>query len=247
VDRQAWTLVARTGHRTPDAGRGRGQVTTARPASGPPEPPRRATARWDAQPCSCGRAPAALGSPCRLGGEAAFQREIASRRQLLGRSARVERRLGALLSSDDFGSSVERSAKLHPLWQGQGAVLHVLDSVEASVWWVAKPGEATCRFGHGAALLNHRRCVGPRLAGVHLAKRPVEEHAQGHQQGDGAHAENGGDQPGPLDHHADQGGSDRDAGPLRWATVPVAITPPTAAAPLSGSQPRGCGIQVGRQ
>jgi hypothetical protein len=27
------------------------------------------------------------------------------------------RRLGALLSSDDFGSSVERAAKLHPLWQ----------------------------------------------------------------------------------------------------------------------------------
>jgi hypothetical protein len=26
VDRQAWTLVARTGHRTPDAGRGRGQA-----------------------------------------------------------------------------------------------------------------------------------------------------------------------------------------------------------------------------
>jgi hypothetical protein len=95
-----WTLALDTGHWTPDAGRGRGQVTTARPASGPPGPPRRATARWDAQPCSCGRAPAALGSPCRLGGEAAFQREIASRRQLLGRSARVERRLGALLSSD---------------------------------------------------------------------------------------------------------------------------------------------------
>jgi hypothetical protein len=44
-------------------------------------------------------APAALDSPCRLGGEAAFEREIASRRQLLGRSAGVERRLGALLSS----------------------------------------------------------------------------------------------------------------------------------------------------
>ena len=53
VDRQAWTLVARTGHRTlaEDVDR----VTKARPASGPPGPPRRATARWDAQPCSCGR------------------------------------------------------------------------------------------------------------------------------------------------------------------------------------------------
>ena len=93
-----WSLAPDTGHRTlaEDVDR----VTKARPASGPPGPPRRATARWDAQPCSCGRAPAALGSPCRLGGEAAFQREIASRRQLLGRSARVERRLGALLSSE---------------------------------------------------------------------------------------------------------------------------------------------------
>jgi hypothetical protein len=92
-------------------------VTTARPASGPPGPPRRATARWDAQPCSCGRRLRALDSPCRLGGEAAFQREIASRRQLLGRSAGVERRLGALLSSNDYGSSVEPTAKRHPLWQ----------------------------------------------------------------------------------------------------------------------------------
>jgi hypothetical protein len=52
-DRQAWTLDARTGHRTPAEDTDR--VTTARPASGPPGPPRRATARWDAQPCSCGR------------------------------------------------------------------------------------------------------------------------------------------------------------------------------------------------
>ena len=43
-----------------------------------------------------------------LGGAAAFQREIASRRQLLGRSAGVERRLGALLSLDDL--RVERRA-----------------------------------------------------------------------------------------------------------------------------------------
>jgi hypothetical protein len=53
ADRQAWTLVARTGHRTlaQDVDR----VTKARPASGPLGPPRRATAHWDAQPCSCGR------------------------------------------------------------------------------------------------------------------------------------------------------------------------------------------------
>jgi hypothetical protein len=79
-------------HRTPDTGHRTlaedvDRLTKARPASGPPGPPRRATGRWDAQPCSCGRRLRALGSPCRLGGEAAFQREIASRRRLLGRSA----------------------------------------------------------------------------------------------------------------------------------------------------------------
>jgi hypothetical protein len=95
----AQTPALDTGHRTlaEDVDR----VTTARPASGPPAPPRRATARWTPN-----RVP--VDSPCRLGGEAAFQREIASRRQLLGRSAGVERRLGALLSSDEF--RVERRA-----------------------------------------------------------------------------------------------------------------------------------------
>ena len=50
VDRQGWTLVARTGHRTLDT-RHRmlaedvDRLTKARPASGPPGPPRRATAR----------------------------------------------------------------------------------------------------------------------------------------------------------------------------------------------------------
>ena len=58
-----WTPVAGTGkrgHWSPDTGRrtlaeGVDRLTKARPASGPPGPPRRATARWDAQPCSCGR------------------------------------------------------------------------------------------------------------------------------------------------------------------------------------------------
>ena len=114
-----WSLAPDTGHRTPDAGRGRGQADEG--AAG-------IRTSWATTPSdrALGRptvflwtAPAALGSPCRLGGEAAFQREIASHRQLLGRSAGVERRLGALLSSDDYGSSVERTAKLHPLWQVQ--------------------------------------------------------------------------------------------------------------------------------
>jgi hypothetical protein len=66
-----WTLVARTGHRTlaEDVDR----VTKARPASGPPGPPRRATVRWDAQPCSCGRRwRCSTAHAGRLGGEAAF-------------------------------------------------------------------------------------------------------------------------------------------------------------------------------
>jgi hypothetical protein len=58
-----WTL--RRPHRTPVPWTGKrghrtlaedvDRATKARPASGPPGPPRRATARWDAQPCSCGR------------------------------------------------------------------------------------------------------------------------------------------------------------------------------------------------
>ena len=55
-----WSLAPDTGHRTPDTGHRTlaedvDRLTKARPASGPPGPPRRATARWDAQPCSCGR------------------------------------------------------------------------------------------------------------------------------------------------------------------------------------------------
>jgi hypothetical protein len=95
-----WSLALDTGHWTPDAGRGRGQGDEG--AAG-------IRTSWATTPSdrTLGRptvflwtAPAALDSPCRLGGEAAFQREIASRRQLLGRSAGVERRLGALLSSE---------------------------------------------------------------------------------------------------------------------------------------------------
>jgi hypothetical protein len=113
--RGPWSLAPDTGHWTPDAGRGRGQADEG--AAG-------IRTSWATMPSDRAlghptvflwTAPAALGSPCRLGGEAAFQREIASRRQLPGRSAGVEQRLGALLSSDDYGSSVERTATLHPL------------------------------------------------------------------------------------------------------------------------------------
>jgi hypothetical protein len=48
-----WSLAPDTGRRTlaGDADR----VTTTRPASRPPGPPRRVIVRWDAQLCSCGR------------------------------------------------------------------------------------------------------------------------------------------------------------------------------------------------
>src|SRR5215218_3064705 len=67
VDRQAWTLVAGTGHWTPDAGRGRGQGddgTAGIQTSWTTTPGDRALGRptvflWTG--------PAGLGSPCRLG------------------------------------------------------------------------------------------------------------------------------------------------------------------------------------
>jgi hypothetical protein len=45
-------------------------------------------------------------------------RNHGSDRPLLGVALPSKPRLGALLSSDDYGSSVERTAKRHPLWRG---------------------------------------------------------------------------------------------------------------------------------
>ena len=44
---------------------------------------------------------------------------------------RQQRTRGALLSSDDFGSSVERTAKLHPLWQGARRERHKLEQARS--------------------------------------------------------------------------------------------------------------------
>ena len=46
----------------------------------------------------------------------------AATRQLQGDIPPFSQRLGALLSSDDFGSRVERTAKLHPLWRANETV-----------------------------------------------------------------------------------------------------------------------------
>ena len=91
-----WSLTPDTGHWTSDAGRGQ-----------PDEGAAGIRTSWATTPSdrALGRptvflwtAPAALGSPCRLGGEAAFQREIASRRQLLvARRGRAAPRRTAVL------------------------------------------------------------------------------------------------------------------------------------------------------
>jgi hypothetical protein len=125
--------------RTLDAGRGRGQADEG--AAG-------IRTSWATTPSdrALGRptvflwtAPAPLGSPCRLSGEAAFQREMASRWQLLGRSAGVERRLGALLSLDDFGSSVGRRDGGHPVYGKAGRAIGC-SSLERllRVWWCVR-------------------------------------------------------------------------------------------------------------
>src|SRR5215218_6695179 len=71
------TSAGHSGRWTPDAGRGHRQGDEGTAGSGPPGPPRRATARWDAQTMFLWTAPAVPLSPWRLGGEATFQREIA--------------------------------------------------------------------------------------------------------------------------------------------------------------------------
>jgi hypothetical protein len=117
LDRHVWTLDARTGHWTPNAGRGRGKgdqgtagIRTSRAHHA--ERPRAGTPKvflWTA--------PAALGSPCRLGVRppASARLPLRTTRRLLGRSA-AKPRLGALLSSDDYGSSVGRRSGGHPVY-----------------------------------------------------------------------------------------------------------------------------------
>jgi hypothetical protein len=101
---------------------------------------------WATTPSGCplGRrtvflrtAPAVLGVPCRLGGEAACQ--CAKLPIALSDSCSValpaaKRRLGALLSSDDYGSSVERRGGCHPVHAGREDAY----GVRCSVCWVER-------------------------------------------------------------------------------------------------------------
>ena len=53
--------------------------------------------------------------------------------------------LDAVLSSDDYGSSVKRTAKLHPLWRGLG-VYQALDAVHLWRTWGSPLGYGGCRL-----------------------------------------------------------------------------------------------------
>jgi hypothetical protein len=65
---------------------------------------------------------------------------------------------GALLSSDDFGSSVEPAEKLHPLWQGARRDRHKLEQA---------------RSGFDQGVVSELRAVysGVRCAGVGWRRR----------------------------------------------------------------------------
>jgi hypothetical protein len=120
--------------------------TPSTPPGTPPEPKRRGqgtderhgrhsdiTDRHDHEDSLPGRRTPPLGPALRLGNQdrlgdgntASATVTTSVTRQLLGVAPSPRPRLGALLSSDDFGSSVERTATLHPLRQGR-------------LWWDSK-------------------------------------------------------------------------------------------------------------
>jgi hypothetical protein len=129
-----------------------------------------------------------------------------------------------------YGSSVERTAKLLPLWQ-----LKARFYMCWTAWKLAWDGSMSVEkrridLGHGAALLDHGNVSG--LArGRPSGEATVEAHAQGHHQVDGAYAQDGGDQPGPLDHLADPDGSPLGCRPAEMGNSARCHHPPTAAAP----------------
>jgi hypothetical protein len=65
--------------------------------------------------------PAAIGNQdCLAVNTATAILAMTTTRQLHGGTPRSRLRLGALLSLDDYGLSVERNGGRHPLWQGDG-------------------------------------------------------------------------------------------------------------------------------
>ena len=116
---------------------GQGNGRTARKAFGHPRSPRpQGGPPGHAEPLLWGRC-LRLGNQGRLrdGNTASATVTTAVTRQLLGVAPRSKPRLGALLSSDDYGSSVERTAKLHPLCR-------VANRGQA---WVLSGARARCR------------------------------------------------------------------------------------------------------
>ena len=120
-----WTLSAHTGHWKPDAwmlAENADRATKARPASGhlghhPSGRP------LDAEACSRGRR---LRRSAAQDGSAVRYLPARETPTAVPGSCSVapsaRPRLGALLSSDDYGSSVERDGGGHPLWQVHGGV-----------------------------------------------------------------------------------------------------------------------------
>jgi hypothetical protein len=101
ADTGHWTPVAWTSHaRTPDAGRGRTRTGGPRHGRHPDilGPPRRAAAPLGRRSVFLWMAPAALGSPCKLGGEATCQPETTYRATSCSAAPPAKARLGALLS-----------------------------------------------------------------------------------------------------------------------------------------------------
>ena len=142
---------------------------------------------------------------------------------------------GALLSSDDFGSSERRG--FIRLWQEQGAVLHVLDSAETSEWWITEPGETTCRCRAWGGVTRP-----PEMCGASVRGRPSGEAtgwgtSPGSPAGRGRPCRGRWGQPGPLDHHADPDGSDRDTGLLRGAPSRQALRAACGGRPRPADRP----------
>ena len=73
--------------------------------------------RWDAVASSAVQMPPGRSATGQLNSKDTAKAGLATAatRQRQGDTPPSKARLGALLSSDDFGSSVERTAKLHPL------------------------------------------------------------------------------------------------------------------------------------
>jgi hypothetical protein len=101
----------------------------------------------------------ALGHPRRLRGDGTCAAALtAATTGPLPSTAGIRPRPGALLSSDDYGSSVEPAEKLHPLWQGARRDRHKLEQA---------------RSGFDQGVVSELRAVysGVRCAGVGWRRR----------------------------------------------------------------------------